>query len=573
MEEIISLVEEIKNIENSSNELRENGVFDMRIPAEKKVYENSKEGELLQQLDETKDVFTRKDLINKILNERKSKLAKLNEKIDKAVVKATNDLRSEISDTNQKIEDAKREIQDNAAELMRLRTSRKTIMDNPSKGVQEAYNTMGNQMLALRDRNLELQAQIKASEAQIETINGKIEDVQKRNFDKLIEEYKKEQAKVTKKVQEQAEELKTPEVTEKNVEEAKTAQEVKKIESEEKEETKTPEVTEKNAEEARTAQEVKKIESEEKEEPKTVSESQRKMMDDIHKDLFKSDEKESQTEFVDQTAASEKEAEEPIQFQRVYDKANAVIYPNKITINDNEALIDNTDAIEDSEKKALAEKLDKKYFEDFNKLPKETQQKAMDLLKDSDIFTGKMIQTIILSNPEKINEYLELLENYKNGNKAAQISDLPAVRIELDSKYPEDSIELYEGYKKHKEMCKELGIEPMATAKRTLAIKYAYLKTKATIKSFFKNLTKNSNTKMLNSPSTDKQYIEGTIENVEEEFQQDHKGMESIMHKASPFKEELKVKIKETQEDRDYQELSELVSKKPDKNKENNEER
>lgn len=543
MEEIISLVEEIKNIENSSNELRENGVFDMRIPAEKKVYENSKEGELLQQLDETKDVFTRKDLINQILNERKSKLAKLNEKLDKAVVKATNNLRSEISDTNQKIEDAKREIQDNAAELMRLRTSRKTIMDNPSKGVQEAYNTMGNQMLALRDRNLELQAQIKASEAQIETINGKIEDVQKRNFDKLIEEYKKEQAKVTKKVQEQAEELKTPEVTEKNVEEAKTAQEVKKIESEEKEE------------------------------PKTVSESQRKMMDDIHKDLFKSDEKESQTEFVDQTAASEKEAEEPIQFQRVYDKANAVIYPNKITINDNEALIDNTDAIEDSEKKALAEKLDKKYFEDFNKLPKETQQKAMDLLKDSDIFTGKMIQTIILSNPEKINEYLELLENYKNGNKAAQISDLPAVRIELDSKYPEDSIELYEGYKKHKEMCKELGIEPMATAKRTLAIKYAYLKTKATIKSFFKNLTKNSNTKMLNSPSTDKQYIEGTIENIEEEFQQDHKGMESIMHKASPFKEELKVKIKETQEDRDYQELSELVSKKPDKNKENNEER
>lgn len=543
MEEIISLVEEIKNIENSSNELRENGVFDMRIPAEKKVYENSKEGELLQQLDETKDVFTRKDLINQILNERKSKLAKLNEKLDKAVVKATNDLRSEISDTNQKIEDAKREIQDNAAELMRLRTSRKTIMDNPSKGVQEAYNTMGNQMLALRDRNLELQAQIKASEAQIETINGKIEDVQKRNFDKLIEEYKKEQAKVTKKVQEQAEELKTPEVTEKNVEEAKTAQEVKTIESEEKEE------------------------------PKTVSESQRKMMDDIHKDLFKSDEKESQTEFVDQTAASEKEAEEPIQFQRVYDKANAVIYPNKITINDNEALIDNTDSIEDSEKKALAEKLDKKYFEDFNKLPKETQQKAMDLLKDSDIFTGKMIQTIILSNPEKINEYLELLENYKNGNKAAQISDLPAVRIELDSKYPEDSIELYEGYKKHKEMCKELGIEPMATAKRTLAIKYAYLKTKATIKSFFKNLTKNSNTKMLNSPSTDKQYIEGTIENIEEEFQQDHKGMESIMHKASPFKEELKVKIKETQEDREYQELSELVSKKPDKNKENNEER
>lgn len=543
MEEIISLVEEIKNIENSSNELRENGVFDMRIPAEKKVYENSKEGELLQQLDETKDVFTRKDLINQILNERKSKLAKLNEKLDKAVVKATNNLRSEISDTNQKIEDAKREIQDNAAELMRLRTSRKTIMDNPSKGVQEAYNTMGNQMLALRDRNLELQAQIKAFEAQIETINGKIVDVQKRNFDKLIEEYKKEQAKVTKKVQEQAEELKTPEVTEKNVEEAKTAQEVKKIESEEKEE------------------------------PKTVSESQRKMMDDIHKDLFKSDEKESQTEFVDQTAASEKEAEEPIQFQRVYDKANVVIYPNKITINDNEALIDNTDSLEDSEKKALAEKLDKKYFEDFNKLPKETQQKAMDILKDSDIFTGKMIQTIILSNPEKINEYLELLENYKNGNKVAQISDLPAVRIELDSKYPEDSIELYEGYKKHKEMCKELGIEPMATAKRTLAIKYAYLKTKATIKSFFKNLTKNSNTKMLNSPSTDKQYIEGTIENVEEEFQQDHKGMESIMHKASPFKEELKVKIKETQEDRDYQELSELVSKKPDKNKENNEER
>lgn len=543
MEEIISLVEEIKNIENSSNELRENGVFDMRIPAEKKVYENSKEGELLQQLDETKDVFTRKDLINQILNERKSKLAKLNEKLDKAVVKATNNLRSEISDTNQKIEDAKREIQDNAAELMRLRTSRKTIMDNPSKGVQEAYNTMGNQMLALRDRNLELQAQIKAFEAQIETINGKIVDVQKRNFDKLIEEYKKEQAKVTKKVQEQAEELKTPEVTEKNVEEAKTAQEVKKIESEEKEE------------------------------PKTVSESQRKMMDDIHKDLFKSDEKESQTEFVDQTAASEKEAEEPIQFQRVYDKANVVIYPNKITINDNEALIDNTDSLEDSEKKALAEKLDKKYFEDFNKLPKETQQKAMDILKDSDIFTGKMIQTIILSNPEKINEYLELLENYKNGNKVAQISDLPAVRIELDSKYPEDSIELYEGYKKHKEMCKELGIEPMATAKRTLAIKYAYLKTKATIKSSFKNLTKNSNTKMLNSPSTDKQYIEGTIENVEEEFQQDHKGMESIMHKASPFKEELKVKIKETQEDRDYQELSELVSKKPDKNKENNEER
>ena len=552
MEEIISLVEEIKNIENSSNELRENGVFDMRIPAEKKVYENSKEGELLQQLDETKDVFTRKDLINKILNERKSKLAKLNEKLDKAVVEASNDLRSEISDTNQKIEDAKREIQDNTAEMMRLKTSRKTIMDNPSQGVQEAYRTMGNQMLALRDRNIELQAKIKAFEAQKETINGKIEDVQKRNFDKLIEEYKREQAKVTKKVQEKVEEPKIPEV--------------------EKNETIEPK-TEEVATEAKPAQEAQTIETEEAVEPKTVSESQRKMMDDIHKDLFKSDEKESQTEFVDQTAASEKEAEEPIQFQRVYDKANAVIYPNKITINDNEALIDNTDSIEDSEKKALAEKLDKKYFEDFNKLPKETQEKAMDLLKDSDIFTGKMIQTIILSNPEKINDYLELLENYKNGNKVAQISDLPAVRIELDSKYPEDSIELYEGYKKHKEMCKELGIEPMATAKRTLAIKYAYLKTKATIKNFFKNLIKNSNTKMLNSPSTDKQYINGTIENIEEEFQQDHKGMESIMHKASPFKEELKVKIKETQEDRDYQELSELVSKKPGKNKENNEER
>lgn len=561
MEEIISLVEEIKNIENSSNELRVNGVFDMRIPAEKKVYENSKEGELLQQLDETKDVFTRKDIINKILNERKSKLAKLNEKLDKAVVEASNDLRSEISDANKKIEDAKREIQDNTAEMMRLKTSRKTIMDNPSQGVQEAYRTMGNQMLALRDRNLELQAQIKAFEAQKETINSKIEDVQKRNFDKLIAEYKKEQAKVTKKVQEKAEEPKAQEVIEQKVEKAEP-----KTPEVEKNETVEPKIEEVTTE-TKPTQEVQA------EEPKTVSESQKEMMDNIHKDLFESDEKESQTEFVDQTAASEKEAEEPIQFQRVYDKANVVIYPNKITLNNNEALIDNIDSIEDSKKKALAEKLDKKYFEDFNKLPKETQEKAMDILKDSNIFTGKMIQTIILSNPEKINDYLELLENYKNGNKVAQISDLPAVRIELDSKYPEDSIELYEGYKKHKEMCKELGIEPMATAKRTLAIKYAYLKTKVTIKNFFKNLTKNSNTKMLNSPSTDKQYIEGTIENIEEEFQQDHKGMESITHKASPFKEELKVKIKGTQEDRDYQELSELVSKKPDKNKQNNEER
>ena len=75
----IEIIKEIKKLEEANNKLGENNSNETR------QYENSEEGELLQELDETRDVEKRQKLIEKIKDLRQPKLdglyMKLNDKI------------------------------------------------------------------------------------------------------------------------------------------------------------------------------------------------------------------------------------------------------------------------------------------------------------------------------------------------------------------------------------------------------------------------------------------------------------------------------------------------------------
>lgn len=179
MKEIINIIKEIKKIEEANEELVENKIVNrMETNETIRDYENSKEGELLQKLDETKDIYTRGKLIKEIKELRNNNLNRLYEQLDSKV----NSMEKECKQ-KQEILDA------NIKELYTMKSNRGMLLDEKNKirpECQKAYDEITQDIQTKIKENGVLNREIKEKEQYIKEIKS-------RNFDILLEDFSKKQ--------------------------------------------------------------------------------------------------------------------------------------------------------------------------------------------------------------------------------------------------------------------------------------------------------------------------------------------------------------------------------------------
>lgn len=171
MEPIIETIKEIEAIQKT-NEMLENN--NTKKPEK---YENSVEGELLQELDETKDFAKRRELIQKIKGIREEKLQKLNLELSEKV----NNIKE-----NMKIKE--KTIEDNKKALYVMKENRDMLksQDNIIRPeMKNAYDSITEQMKKIMKENKELHLEIEETRKDIENIENK-------KFSELIQKYNKE---------------------------------------------------------------------------------------------------------------------------------------------------------------------------------------------------------------------------------------------------------------------------------------------------------------------------------------------------------------------------------------------
>ena len=155
--------------------------------AEPKVIRKGELGELVQELSETKDVYKRKELTEKIEKATENILEKLNEDLDKKIEETTSELKKTIEP---KV--AKRE--QNKDELYRLKNNRDMLSvhknNDNTLAWQDTYNMIGEEMSYKLKENKQLSTEIKELEE-------KISDLEARRFEKIIKEIEEQQEKQT----------------------------------------------------------------------------------------------------------------------------------------------------------------------------------------------------------------------------------------------------------------------------------------------------------------------------------------------------------------------------------------
>lgn len=229
MEEIINIIKEIKKIEKLNNEMEDNRsyIIDTRNTEKtEKTYSNDLEGELLQEFDETKDVYRKRELAEQIKTARTNRLNQLNEKLDKAIEEKSAQLKNEL-------EEKKSKIEENKNAMYTMKNNRDMLKEhmNDNKAWQRTYDLIGENMRYKREENVLLNKEIKK-------IESKMEELKNRNFEKILEELEEQknkeqhveaEHKVEQKMEQQKQEEKEVEQQE------KVEQEIEQPKQEEKE--------------------------------------------------------------------------------------------------------------------------------------------------------------------------------------------------------------------------------------------------------------------------------------------------------------------------------------------------
>lgn len=195
MEEIINIIKEIRKSENTKQEkrpeLNQIDIIDRRnvknernysrsSKSTSKTYSNDMEGELLQQLDETRDVYEREKILAKIKEIQKDRATQEENPVQKLYKK----LDVEVEKLKQQLDYKKRVIESNKKLLYIMKSNRDMLKDKEGrikKEWQNAYEQMSEDIKAKIEENRQLNEEIKKMEQQIK-------DVETKNFDKILEE-------------------------------------------------------------------------------------------------------------------------------------------------------------------------------------------------------------------------------------------------------------------------------------------------------------------------------------------------------------------------------------------------
>lgn len=171
MEEIIEIIKEIEAVKKANEGLENNNI------KKTEKYENSVEGELLQELDETKDFAKRIELIQKIKNIREEKLQDLNVKLSEKVDKI-----------KENIQIKEKTIEDNKKALYVMKTNRDMLKNSDNTirpEMKAAYNSITEDMKEKMKENRELHLELEENRQDIEFIENK-------KFSELIQKYSEE---------------------------------------------------------------------------------------------------------------------------------------------------------------------------------------------------------------------------------------------------------------------------------------------------------------------------------------------------------------------------------------------
>lgn len=195
MKEIINIIKEIKNMENAQQE--ENSEVNLGYTIDRrnsnnekkyartsqstnKTYSNDAEGELLQQLDETKDIYEREKIIAKLKAMQKSKTPQKENLLQELYKK----LDAETEKLKKQLDYRKRTVESNKKLLYVMKSNRDMLKDKEGrikKEWQNAYEQMSEDMKAKIEENRQLNEEIKNIEQQIK-------DLETKNFDKILAE-------------------------------------------------------------------------------------------------------------------------------------------------------------------------------------------------------------------------------------------------------------------------------------------------------------------------------------------------------------------------------------------------
>jgi len=166
----IDIIKGIKELEEANKKLEENGTN------EKREYENSAEGELLQELDEIRDVEARKKLIEKIKDLRQPKL-------DDLYVK----LNDKIKQKENIVSQMKKIIAADKGKITKLKKACEELETNKEDADWEKqYNENMSKIE-------ELSQSIEKLSKELEIVSERLNDLKNKNFDKILEEAKKQE--------------------------------------------------------------------------------------------------------------------------------------------------------------------------------------------------------------------------------------------------------------------------------------------------------------------------------------------------------------------------------------------
>lgn len=199
-DELVALIQAIKEAETKSNEeLDPTKIIDTRNPREEnKKYENSREGELLQELDETRDTGRRIKLIAEIRRERASNLNNLNDRLNAEIGRLegilneirNRDIRAEVLNSNDlepnRIIDTR-----NPEEKRQYENSREGELLQELDETRDIHRRREIIADILQERTNKLEQQRRTEMSNIEEL---LSSLRNREFDKIIEQYSNQKA-------------------------------------------------------------------------------------------------------------------------------------------------------------------------------------------------------------------------------------------------------------------------------------------------------------------------------------------------------------------------------------------
>lgn len=191
MKEIIDIIKKIQSLSETLDVEKNKGfVIDTREKMNvdgKKEYPNTYLGELLQELDETKDVKLKMELLNQVEEEILKNKKELTQKLEE-------NIKGKIEDITKRIDVAKNTVEGNIKSWKKARDNQRAIMASNSANKLDIYENIQKENEILEDETRKLNKKIKEDEnlkellENISNIDWNKENSKFINFESIIEQ-------------------------------------------------------------------------------------------------------------------------------------------------------------------------------------------------------------------------------------------------------------------------------------------------------------------------------------------------------------------------------------------------